>query len=884
MIPEQKHRAARPFRFARSEHILLVTGLMLLSGLFVHYDILWRWNNLLYDTQLSFWSRQASDDIVIINIDDESLNELGRWPWPRSTHASLLNRLDNEAPRVVGLDIIFSEADYNSPLSDVLLARAMRKSGNVVLPVFMTQKSSNAYPIEALPLPEFTNNAAALGHVHIDTSADGIARTVYLKEGIGRPHWPHYSLAILDVGGYKTTVLENVLELNTDYSALQWAKEIPYLIPYAGPPKHFQHIGYSQVMAGDYPKDLFRDKIVLIGATAEGLGDILPTPLPGSSGSMPGVEVIANIIDGLLNNIYITVVNNTTLLIITVLLVALPVLIYPYVNPAKTLLVLISALLATVLLVTVLMLLFQIWLPVATVLLFQLISYPLWSWRRLAQAMQHINAELDSLSSRQHALSIRRSRHITEELRFIAQFLPIKGWVIKDRNNYNLLEEGAVPQLTSATLPAQGWHIDGYRYWANIFYRGRPCKLGLSMGVDAVVSDTELKLLDGLIDTPSDSDEDSGAFVSDVFQAKIQQVQTAGQEYEELRRIIDDSLSGMADGVLICSSRGQILLSNQRAAWYLFGDDDAVVDGHSLSDALQPLRLQGGDSWQKLLERVLFNHERITRQVQHEEGRDILVQISPLRIIGDPYDGFIINLSDISLLMASEHKRNEVLNFLSHDLRSPLSSMIAMIELARNKSGIDELRDMLDSMETNTNKTLHLAEQFLQLSRANTNETINFFDIDFNSVVLNAIDQLWALSNKAKVTIHYRFQQEELWTHAEPDLLERAVVNLLSNAVKHSEAGDSVNVGVTLEQEQISCCVIDQGSGIPLDDLPHLFEMFKRSKSNTVERKPGIGLGLAFVDAVAKRHQGHVDVTSEEGVGSSFCLIFPRVEPTEPIE
>ena len=79
--------------------------------------------------------------------------------------------------------------------------------------------------------------------------------------------------------------------------------------------------------------------------------------------------------------------------------------------------------------------------------------------------------------------------------------------------------------------------------------------------------------------------------------------------------------------------------------------------------------------------------------------------------------------------------------------------MIAMIELAKNKSSIDEMRSMLTGMEKNTHKTLHLAEQFLQLARANASENINFYDIDFNSVVLNAIDQLWALSNKMQVSI-----------------------------------------------------------------------------------------------------------------------------------
>jgi len=867
------------------EHVLLVAILAFIAGLFVQYNLLWRWDNLLYDAQLSFWTRSVSDDIIIIAIDDESLNELGRWPWPRSTHAQLINQLEAETPLVIGLDIIFNEPDANNPLSDVLLARAMRASGKVVLPVFMSQESRNSYPIEALPLPEFTSNAAALGHVHVDISDDGIARSVYLKEGIGEPHWLHYSLALLSVTD-KAVALErkvNVADPARQYSPMQWSRDYPFLIPYAGPPGHFQQIGYSQVLSGQYPNNLFRDKIVLVGTTAEGMGDALPTPLSGNGGMMPGVEIVANIIDAILNDLRITALEKPWLIFITVILVAFPLLIYPYLNPTSTLLVLFSIIAATLTVVALLLWFFGTWVPVSTILLFQFLSYPLWSWRRLVLAMRHINTELNQLSARQKALSIHRDRNIVDEIKFVSLFIPIKGWALQDEHGSNLVEEGAAPVCNLASIEPEGWSIDGYRYWARVRYRNQPCRLGLSMGTDAVITDEEIRLLNSLINTPLSAETDHGSYVEDVLQAKIKQVQAVGSEYEALRRIIDDSLSGMADGVLICSSRGQVMLSNRRAGWYLCGDDNAEINGETLTRILDHIRLKDGGSWKPLLQRVLFRQERLLTEAQHEEGRDLMVEISPLTIIGEVLDGFVINLSDISMLKASERKRNEVLNFISHDLRSPLSSMLAMIELAKNKSSVDEIRSMLDDMDKNTNKTLHLAEQFLQLSRANTSENLKFYDIDFNSVVLNAIDQLWALSSKLKVLINHEFDCDELWIHAEPDLLERAILNLLSNAIKHSEAGSTVRVIVNQNNNEIACCVIDQGSGISADELPYLFEMFRKAPGPGIERKHGIGLGLAFVDAVARRHSGHVDVESRLGEGSSFCLKIPRVEPLEPV-
>lgn len=883
-------QSTNPLRFipkhmALIEHVLLIALLSVLAALSVQQDLLWRWDKLLYDAQLSFWSRDVSGDIIIVAIDDQSLKELGRWPWPRQIHASLIERIGQESPAAIGLDIIFSEPDLNNPSSDQRLATAMQASGKVVLPVFMSQQSSNAYPIEALPLPEFTRQAAALGHVHIDIGDDGIARRVYLKEGIGKPHWLHYSLALLGITD-RAVELERYLGSESgerEYSSMQWSREQPMLIPYAGPPGHFQQIGYAQALSGNYARDLFRDKIVLIGTTAEGLGDALPTPLAASGNSMPGVEIIANVIDAMLNNLRIIELPRPWLIAISVLLVALPLLIYPYLNPTSTLLVLFSVVSATLFAVALLLWLFGVWLPVSAILLLQVIGYPLWSWRRLEMAMRHIDAELNQLSIRQKALSMRRERNIADEIRFIGLFIPIKGWALLDMNGVSLIEQGTPPVCNLGRLKPTGWTVDGHRYWASTHYHNTRCRLGLSLGMDAVISDGEMRLLNSLVNTPLSDDADKTTRSADVLRKKIRQVQSVGSEYEELRRIVDDSLSAMADGVLICSSRGQVMLSNRRAAWYLYANDHAPINGKSINEVLAPLQVKEGGSWAALMQPVLFRQERVLTHAQHESGRDLMVELSPLRIIGDEFDGFVVNMSDISLLKASERKRNQLLDFLSHDLRSPLSSMIAMIELAKNKNSLGELRGMLTVMEKNTHKTLHLAEQFLQLSRANTSESIPFYDIDFNSVVLNAIDQLWGLSKKTGVTVGLEFDNDECWTHAEPDLLERAIVNLLSNAIKFSPAGSEVKLIVTQNRSEISCCVIDQGTGISMDELPHLFEMFRRVQGAGVERKQGIGLGLAFVDAVAKRHSGHVDVESQLGVGSSFCLRIPRVDLLDPL-
>ncbi len=684
---------------AVAEHLGLTLLLLLAAAAFVQYDVLWRWDKLLYDAQLSMWHRPVSDNIVIIAVDDDSLNRLGHWPWPRSLHARLLKRLQREAPRAIGLDILFSEADATHPAADQALAQAISASGNVVLPVYLSQSSPHAVPVEALPLPLFTRAAAALGHVNLDLDEDGIARRIFLREGIGKPHWLHYSLALLEVAGEPSPLQQSIERAmqsarDDDYSPMLWSRRFPYLIPYAGPPEHFTRIGYAQVLAGEYPQNLFRDKIVLIGATAPGLGDAFPTPLSGQGGTMSGVEIIANIVDALQHHVFIRPINKPWLTVITLVLIALPLLAYPYLKPATTLLLLFGTIGATLLLFALLLWLAGIWLPLSTILLFQLLGYPLWSWRRLDLAMRQINKELAKLLDLQQSMRLSRHRRIEHEIAFIRLFTPIKAWVLQDLHGQTISGEGVTPRCNFNHLTDKNWRFDGHRLWAQVNYHQQTCRLGLSLAQDTQLDEHKLSLLNHLLTQDFDDNNQQKAIAEDRLQAKTRQLQAAGREYQQLRRIIDDSLAGMADGVLICDARGQILLSNHRAAWYLCGDDDARINEQPLPTLLDDIELKQGDLWSELLQSVLFRQQRVLARARHRSGRDLMIEVSPLTLIENAQTGFIINLSDISLLKNSERKRNQVLDFLSHDLRAPLSSMLAMIELARSKSSLSEMRAM----------------------------------------------------------------------------------------------------------------------------------------------------------------------------------------------
>ncbi len=167
--------------------LLVITVLIQASGVFSRVD------NLLYDLGQKLQRQPVPADVVIVAVDEDSLSRIGRWPWSRKIHADLINRLKQEGVAVVGLDIIFSEPDLKDKDADRILSDAIRQAKNVVLPVLIESTRTNGQVIESLPLPIYAESAADLGRVHVVLDEDGIARSIYLFEGIGAPVWQHFA-------------------------------------------------------------------------------------------------------------------------------------------------------------------------------------------------------------------------------------------------------------------------------------------------------------------------------------------------------------------------------------------------------------------------------------------------------------------------------------------------------------------------------------------------------------------------------------------------------------------------------------------------------------------------------------------------------------------
>ena len=387
------------WRLAPTVAVLL---LALLAGWAGSTGALARFDNVLSDWTLQHNGRPPDPDIVIVAIDDESLRDIGQWPWPRDVHARLLNRLAAAMPAAIGVDLLLSERAQAGASTDAALAQAIANAGNVVLPITMYVPVGGA-PAPAMPLPEFAHAAAAIGHVHYELDGDGMLRSTFLREGVQTHRWDHLALAVLSVAGKEPSESEDLPGLRAPgpeeerRASLNWLRDYWVQVPFAGPPGHFRTLSYADVLTGRFRVQDIQGKIVLIGATAPGMRDAYPTPLSGAHMGMAGVEISANLVDALKNGVRLrraTALENAIFNTVPGLLALLAL-------RRFSLRLALPAMLGMVLLIPLVTVMLHRWFgismaPMAGMLCVAL-AYPVWSWSRLELAMQYLAEEFQRI-------------------------------------------------------------------------------------------------------------------------------------------------------------------------------------------------------------------------------------------------------------------------------------------------------------------------------------------------------------------------------------------------------------------------------------------------------------------------------------------------------
>lgn len=346
---------------------------------------------LAYDRMLPLASHPASGDIVIVAIDERSLASLGRWPWSRSVHARLLSKLADAGAASVLLDMFLTEPSED-PRQDAELARAMGRMP-VFLPMMAEREilsSQVSAPGFATPLPVLEAHARGVGHGELLLDADGVARGLYMH--IGPEGSPQPYVGLLVAGGRGDGREEGVVDpAGWRYSGL-------LRLSYAGPAGSYARASYADVLGGQLPSERLRGKVVLVGATAPGLGDHVFAPAAARAGLLPGVEVHANAIDQLMHGGSIHALSPVAMAIwiASVLGIAAALLRW---RPGAGLPLVAAVAVGCLATSAAALAGWRWWLPVATPVVGLALVYALWSWLGLREELRFLATKAQELQA-----------------------------------------------------------------------------------------------------------------------------------------------------------------------------------------------------------------------------------------------------------------------------------------------------------------------------------------------------------------------------------------------------------------------------------------------------------------------------------------------------
>ncbi|MBS0611525.1 MAG: CHASE2 domain-containing protein [Proteobacteria bacterium] len=383
-------RRLAPFRRAnlRREWFVLSLAVLSLVAWLCASGALRRIDHLVQDAGLRLNTLPASPDIVIVAIDDRSIEAIGRWPWRRALHAQLLDQISAQEPRALGLDILFGEEDSDYPGDDLLLARALERSARAVLPV--ARRDLGSFSAADAPLPLLRRAAAQLGHVQAQVDADGVARSLHEGEGPQTAPWPHFSVAMLCAAGQALPRCRG----NAAPAAGPWVGRDLQILRFAGGEPAFTTYSYIDLLKGRLPADALRNKYVIVGATATGLGDMFAVPLVTQAERIAGVELLGHALNAKLAHADIRPAPTGWDMAFNLTPTALALLAIVLLGPLAGLMTC-SALFVTTLVVCALAPTLMGWqLAAAPAMVGVAMVYPLWSWRRLSAAAYFLQLEM----------------------------------------------------------------------------------------------------------------------------------------------------------------------------------------------------------------------------------------------------------------------------------------------------------------------------------------------------------------------------------------------------------------------------------------------------------------------------------------------------------
>jgi PAS domain S-box-containing protein len=757
-------------------------------------------------------------DIAIVAIDEKSIAEYGRFPWPRHVIAEAINRIKADGPKAIGVDVIF--ADQTNSSDDSALAKAIVDAGNVVLGAQLVDAPFHGgLSSWLLPQPLFARAAAALGHVNVQSESEGTARqiAVQVADDSGKT-LRTIAVETLRIGErtpeQAVTFTGNAL-IAGDHSIPVDGDASPVVIgsktsgaavrllngrmniDYIGAAGSFESVTYSlaNVIKGAVPPGRLRDKYVLIGATAASQSDRVATPFVRRSDAnsdqhgvlMPGVEVLANALNTILRSRFYSETGDGLAFFGAVF--------------------------------------------IAAATLFAL---------ELSQGRPELLRQSGALVLVGLAV-------------VFVSYLVFSRMMI-----YPPLVPGLVSFGTAGMLGL---------LWRNLAASSR-----LDESIAILSQSSELLIAhQGAIRLPERNLLPGG------LEWKVRKMERLHSQLVERARFVDQALRSVEDGLIVATPAGIITFAN-RSAGLIFGVAPRALEGQSLADRvnLEPAFVHRVVTDRAASEREIeirgSRTRRFVLRMAPVTGDD--------HASADPVTGIVASLSDVTRQHDLQQTKNDVIALVSHEMRTPLTAIQGLTELLSNyELDAAETKEISGAINSEVKRLTAMITEYLDITRLESGATeLRKTPVRVDAMLQRIVTLLEPVAAQRKIRLELLPMSGMSVVFADSGLLSRAVENLVSNAIKYSPENKDVFVSAAADENGVTITVADTGYGISESDLERVFEKFYRVPRVEDADVPGTGLGLALVRNIAELHGGRVTVASKVGIGSTFTMWLPRVE------
>ena len=351
------------------------------------------------------------------------------------------------------------------------------------------------------------------------------------------------------------------------------------------------------------------------------------------------------------------------------------------------------------------------------------------------------------------------------------------------------------------------------------------------------------------------------------------EIQNYLEDIEEERNTIRTVVDTISDGIILLNEHKEIIDYNRK-----------------IEDIFHPAE-------EKRYRRIasLYHDEdwlRVIGKAYRTEGRQEYTMNlfdKPYRMVmnkielSDGETGLLIVLRDMTASYMAEKMRREFSANVSHELKTPLTSISGFAEMIANGmyQKPDDVKLFGSRIVNESQRMLTLIDTIMHLSRIEETETtITWKTVSLDSLVHYAADLIEPQAKAKGITISV--DAEPLYTYGNAALLSELVMNLLDNAVKYNNEGGSVHAKLKpAGDDKLELTISDTGIGIPKDKQGRVFERFYRAEESRNKSTGGSGLGLAICKHIVEKHKGTLSMTSEEGKGTTVTVILPRMSEAD---